>query len=119
MASAGATGAESSAAFAAASNIAGQERAATQAAATGAGATTFGVSQAAGQVVVCYDGGPSYSASQCRTLAPNFRATNCTDVPPDDRFTCTQQAVDYKKCDAGFMFLGAFCLRSCDRCRGE
>ncbi len=38
----------------------------------------------------------------------------CTDVPPDDRFSCAQQAA-WGKCDESWMH--GFCNRSCDRCQ--
>jgi hypothetical protein len=74
------------------------------------------VSQAAGQVDRCLDAKVAGTA-ECRTLAPRARSTRCTDIPPDARFTCAQQA-GFKKCDADFMFPGAFCLKSCNRCGG-
>lgn len=47
------------------------------------------------------------------------RASNCTDIPPDSNFTCYQQATEFNKCDADFMFLYSYCLKSCNRCGGE
>ncbi|KAL4536072.1 hypothetical protein Ndes2526A_g05615 [Nannochloris sp. 'desiccata'] len=114
-ATAGAAGSQSASASAIATNIAGQGQATTAAQATGAGATTFGASQAQGQIDTCFSG-PNENLSVCRTLAPNVRASECTDVPPDDRYTCTQQAKDFGKCDSDFIFVGSYCLSSCGRC---
>ena len=57
--------------------------------------------------------------SQCRTLAPRLRSSACTDIPPDGNYGCTEQAAKYSKCDSDFMFPGAFCLKSCNRCGSE
>ena len=38
----------------------------------------------------------------------------CTDVPPDDRYSCAQQA-GWGKCDESWM--KGLCNRSCDRCQ--
>lgn len=118
QAAAGALGTESASAAAAAVNIGGQTAAATQSSATGPGSTTFGVSAAQGQIDTCING-TNYNASVCRTLAPRDRARNCTNIPPDARFSCQQQAVEYGKCNATFMFLDSYCLRSCNRCGGN
>ncbi|KAF8055596.1 peptidyl-prolyl cis-trans isomerase [Scenedesmus sp. PABB004] len=42
-------------------------------------------------------------------------ATGCTDVAPDDRFTCDQQR-SFGACDAVFMTAGRYCERTCERC---
>ena len=114
-AQAAATGSQAAAATAQAQNVGGQQQASTGAAALGQGSTTLGVSVAAGEVDVCLNG-PNENFSICRTRAPSVRSSVCTDVPPDDRFNCTQQAVDFKKCTQPFMFVGSFCLKSCTRC---
>lgn len=41
-------------------------------------------------------------------------APPCTDVPPDDRFTCQQQA-DFGKCQQSWMVEGNFCETTCGR----
>jgi len=117
-ATAGASGSRSARASATATNIAGQGQASTAAEATGPGATTFGASQAEGEVDTCFSG-PDQNLSVCRTLAPQVRASECTDVPPDDEFTCNQQAEEFEKCDFDWMFVGSYCLSSCGRCGGE
>jgi hypothetical protein len=117
-ATAGASGSQSSSASAMAQNIGGQGQAATSSQATGAGATTFGVSQAQGQIDTCFSG-PNQNLSTCRTLAPKVRASRCSNVAPDDNFTCTQQAKEYGKCNIDFMFVGSYCLADCGRCGGE
>lgn len=117
-ASATAAGQQSASASAMASNIGGVEQAATGALATGPGATTSGISIAAGQIDTCLSG-PNQNLSVCRTLAPSVRAVSCTDIAPDDRFNCTQQAVQYGKCGQDFMFIGSYCLKSCGRCGGK
>lgn len=125
------------------SNVNGQGRAGTASSATGGGAIAAGISQAEvrppnylwtrlttthtffsglfipmqGQVNTCIQG-PSNSA-ECITLAPQQRSSFCSDIPPDNRFSCYQQAVEYGKCDQGFMFEKAYCLRSCNRCGGK
>lgn len=113
-ATAAASGSQSASASASASSVNGQEQATTASNATGAGATTYGQSAAAGQIDVCVNG-PNQNYSSCRTFAPSVRSSQCTDVPPDDRYTCAQQ-VSYGKCDADFMFLDSYCLKSCNRC---
>lgn len=105
-------------AAASASSMNGQQTASTISAALGQGATAAGLSQAAGQVDFCLQSGNSGSAA-CMTLAPRIRSARCTDIPPDTRFTCTQQADNFKKCDADFLFVGAYCLKSCKRCGCE
>jgi hypothetical protein len=117
-AGAGAAGSRSARASVIARNIGGQGQAATSAEARGAGAATFGVSQAHGQVDTCFSG-PNQNYSTCRTLAPKIRASRCTNVAPDDNFSCTQQATEYGKCTADFIFVGSYCLSSCGRCGGE
>ncbi|KFM28812.1 hypothetical protein F751_6333 [Auxenochlorella protothecoides] len=51
-------------------------------------------------------------------LEPN-RVSNCTDVAPDTSFTCEEQAQQFDKCNADFIYLYSFCLKSCGRCGGE
>ena len=114
-ASATAQGTNSATASAIASNIAGAQQAATNALATGANASTSGISIAAGQIDTCFSG-PQQNLSVCRTLAPSARSVNCTDIAPDNNFSCSQQASDYKKCNSDFMFVGSYCLKSCNRC---
>ena len=117
-ATAGASGSRSTSASAIATNIAGQGQASTNAQATGAGATTFGISSANGQVDVCFSG-PNQNCSVCRTLAPSVLSSKCTDVSPDEKYTCTQQAKDYGKCNSDLIFVGSYCLSSCGRCGGK
>ena len=112
-ATAGASGSQSALASAIATNT----QAATNAEATGPGASSYGISSAVGQISSCFKGS-NQNYSLCRTLAPSTRSLNCTDVPPDDRFSCYQQAVQYGKCNSTFIFLDSFCLKSCGRCGG-
>ena len=46
------------------------------------------------------------------------RTVACTDQTPDANISCTDQA-RFGKCDSAFIFLYAWCLRSCNRCGGE
>ena len=46
-------------------------------------------------------------------ILPNPAQVQCSDIPPDDRYTCVEQA-SWNKCDAGWM--QAYCDRSCGRC---
>ena len=46
------------------------------------------------------------------------RSKTCTDIPPGADFTCAQQ-VSFGKCNQPFVYLGAFCLKSCNRCGSE
>eukprot|EP01025_Chloroclados_australasicus_P000916 TRINITY_DN1030_c0_g1_i3.p1 TRINITY_DN1030_c0_g1~~TRINITY_DN1030_c0_g1_i3.p1 ORF type:complete len:692 (+),score=68.05 TRINITY_DN1030_c0_g1_i3:194-2269(+) len=39
----------------------------------------------------------------------------CTNIAPDDRFTCQQQR-DFGKCNESWMLAGDFCKRTCGRC---
>ncbi|KAL6762687.1 hypothetical protein V8C86DRAFT_3173859 [Haematococcus lacustris] len=54
---------------------------------------------------------PSSPASQSPSTA---RKAECTDITPDAKFTCAQQAV-YGQCDKEFMIQGNYCLKSCGR----
>eukprot|EP01024_Parvocaulis_polyphysoides_P005363 TRINITY_DN1133_c1_g1_i6.p1 TRINITY_DN1133_c1_g1~~TRINITY_DN1133_c1_g1_i6.p1 ORF type:complete len:1190 (-),score=221.72 TRINITY_DN1133_c1_g1_i6:342-3911(-) len=40
---------------------------------------------------------------------------SCTDISPDDRYTCEDQS-KFGKCDAAWMIAGEFCKRTCGRC---
>jgi hypothetical protein len=42
------------------------------------------------------------------------RCKCCTDIPPDNVYTCYQQAVVFGKC--GEAFMQGRCDRSCGRC---
>lgn len=44
------------------------------------------------------------------------RSATCTDVAPDSQFTCEEQANEYDKCNASFIYLYSYCLKSCKRC---
>lgn len=109
-----ASGSQSASAFASSSSVNGQENSSTSSSASGSNATTAGLSVAGGQVDVCVNG-PNKDYSVCRTLAPSQRALQCTDVPPDDRYTCEEQA-GWGKCNATFIFPQSYCLKSCNRC---
>ena len=111
-----AVGATSASASSFASSVGGKEYATTQSSADGKSAMVSGVSRAEGQVDVCVKGG-KYNAVECRTLAPKKRSSVCSDVPPDDRYTCQEQA-EWEKCDEPFIFVGSWCLESCGRCGG-
>ncbi|EFN58827.1 hypothetical protein CHLNCDRAFT_140661 [Chlorella variabilis] len=99
--------------------------ASTQQSATGGAAQVLGISQVGDKVDVCQRG-PANSAA-CKTLTTagkragavgtpqQHRSTGCTDIAPDTEFTCAEQA-GFGKCDADFIFLGAYCLKSCNRC---
>lgn len=92
----------------------GQPSASTAGAATGAGSSVVGISQVGGELQACLDG-PSNTSAFCVTLLPQQRAEACTDLPPDDKYTCPQQAA-FDKCSDAFIYRDAYCLRSCDRC---
>lgn len=106
-------GTESASASAVAVSRNGQEFATTQGSATGPGSTTFGFSIAEGQIDECKEG-PANQVS-CLTLAPQGRVSFCSDIPPDDRFTCEQQK-EFDKCDSDFIIRDACCLKTCQRC---
>ncbi|KAL4442983.1 hypothetical protein ABPG77_008474 [Micractinium sp. CCAP 211/92] len=101
-----------------ASAVAGPGVAQTQQSATGPGSQVAGISQVGQKVDACVRG-PSDSAA-CQTLTTEQRSITCTDIAPAavagaTQFTCPQQA-GFGKCDNPFIFLGAFCLQSCNRC---
>lgn len=50
----------------------------------------------------------------CCLLLQEGQAPPCTDVPPDDRYTCQQQK-DFGKCDQSWMVEGNFCETTCGR----
>lgn len=95
----------------------GREYASTDSYADGAGAVVAGRSEAGGEVDMCVEGA-MYDAARCRTFAPSVRSSGCTNAPPDDRYTCEQQA-SWGKCDYEFIFKDSWCLQSCGRCGGK
>eukprot|EP01025_Chloroclados_australasicus_P049755 TRINITY_DN5689_c2_g1_i1.p1 TRINITY_DN5689_c2_g1~~TRINITY_DN5689_c2_g1_i1.p1 ORF type:complete len:332 (-),score=19.31 TRINITY_DN5689_c2_g1_i1:359-1354(-) len=40
---------------------------------------------------------------------------NCTDIPPDNQYSCSRQAA-FGKCNADFMLKDNFCAATCKRC---
>lgn len=46
---------------------------------------------------------------------PQSNATGCSDVPPDNRHTCFQQAVLFGKCSDPVLTRGNHCARTCGR----
>jgi hypothetical protein len=60
-------------------------------------------------------------AAEAAPLAPGPAAeavaaqANCTDTPPDSRFTCQQQQ-RFGKCNEPWMVQGNFCAATCGRC---
>jgi hypothetical protein len=114
-----AQGGESAAAYAGAAVMGGKEAAATRSAATGAGTTAAGVSQAAGVIDACFQGGASAQVADCTTAAPETLTAleGGSDAPPSTDYSCEQQA-GYGKCVEAWMYKNALCLRSCGRCGG-
>ncbi|DBB06710.1 TPA: hypothetical protein ACH3X1_012211 [Trebouxia sp. C0004] len=57
------------------------------------------------------------SCGRCQSTAapttPAVAAASCTDIPPNNQYTCTQQA-GWGKCNEAFM--SGFCAQSCNRC---
>eukprot|EP00887_Chlorella_sp_A99_P002661 scaffold6.g2661.t1 len=108
-------GANYASSSATATSAGGQCVSGTQGAAVGGPATTSQVSVAGQDVQACFKG-PS-QAVECSTLASSVKSSSCSDIAPDTKFTCAEQA-KFGKCDTDFIFLGAFCLSSCGRCGG-